>query len=70
MQNPLFLILIVRRNRDYFSEDLTQNLFNENGNRDRKVSSLAVTNSDNPKSALSHRNKSYSDMKKGNSHSK
>lgn len=70
MQNSLFLILIVRGNRDYFSEDQTQSLFNGNGNPDRKRADIAVTNSHKPKSAPSNRNDSYSDMNKGNNRSK
>jgi hypothetical protein len=59
MQNPLFLILIVRRNRDYFSEDLTQSLSNENGKTDRKRAE--ITNFDNPKPAPYPGNDSHSD---------
>jgi hypothetical protein len=72
MQNPLFLILIVRRNQDNFSKDLTQSLFNENGNSDRKRADVASTNSDNPNSAPYHSNDAHSEMdkQKGNRHSK
>jgi hypothetical protein len=61
MQNPLFLILIVRRNRDYSSEAGKLNLFNEHGNTDKKREYVAISNSDNPKSVPYPGNDSHSD---------
>jgi len=72
MKNPLFLILIVRKNRDYFLEDGTQSLFNENGNTDMRVSKVETTNPYNPISVSGKRNDIYPDVdkQKGNSYSK
>lgn len=72
MQNPLLLILIVKRNRDYFSKAGTQNLFNEHGNTDKKASNAATAKSDNQKSVSHQRNNTLPDMDRqdGNSNSK
>jgi hypothetical protein len=64
MKNPLFLILIVRKNRNYFNESGSQNLFNEHENTNMKGSNTEANNAENLKSVSKPDNGPHSEMDK------
>jgi hypothetical protein len=64
MQNPLFLILIVKRNLDNFRDAGTTFQFNERGNPGMQAPNAAANSSETPKSVFNHYNDIHSETER------